>query len=246
MIAITSSCVITTEEILTATVKGLGAYEPWNRLMARPISGDEPPIQSKPKPAFIRQAFRRIIASHWRTYVSKLKGVQTFGPRRRQMPMDVFWTFLVSLSVCLFLTSLEHFVVSPTRFVFMIPSFAVIAALIFDNFTAPLAQPRNVICGNLIGAVVACTIVQLFGVEYRWLLTPLAVSIVGALQMLTGTIHPPGGSIALYVLYGPQKVRDLGFLYMLMPILVGAVFFVVAATAVLNVFSRRYYPKYWW
>jgi CBS-domain-containing membrane protein len=64
---------------------------------------------------------------------------------------------------------------------------------------------------------------------------------------LTRTVHPPGGATALIAVIGGPSVHQLGFLYVLAPVLLGALIMLLVALLVNNLSSSsaRHYPRYW-
>lgn len=83
----------------------------------------------------------------------------------------------------------------------------------------------------------------IFPTEYLWIAAGFAVStsIVG--MQLTRTTHPPGGATALIAVMSPP-MKWAGYLYVLMPVLSGALVMLLVALIVNNI-TRRY-PLYWW
>lgn len=73
--------------------------------------------------------------------------------------------------------------------------FGATAVLVFGVPDSPLAQPRNVIGGNAIGAIVCVFLVHFLGTE-PWVMG-LAVATAIKIMQLTRTVHPPGGAVAL-------------------------------------------------
>ena len=85
--------------------------------------------------------------------------------------------------------------------------------MIYGAIDAPLAQPRNVIGGQIIGSIVGVVITQLFlGIKHDWPseeqriavqwvagATAMATSLV--IMQLTKTVHPPAGATALICCY---------------------------------------------
>ena len=63
---------------------------------------------------------------------------------------------------------------------------------------------------------------------------------------LTKTTHPPGGATALIAVIGSERVHQLGFLYVLSPVALGALIMLVVALIVNNLTSFRRYPVFWW
>ncbi len=75
--------------------------------------------------------------------------------------------------------------------------FGATSVLIFGVPDSPLAQPRSVIGGNLLAALVSLIILHLLGSS---LTMGMAVSISIEIIQLTGTVHPPAGAVALVVM----------------------------------------------
>lgn len=82
--------------------------------------------------------------------------------------------------------------------------FGATAVLVFAVPDSPLAQPRNIIGGNCIGAIVCITLVHCFGTA-PWVMA-LAVATAIKLMQLTKTLHPPGGG------GGTRGSNEWGFL----------------------------------
>jgi len=108
----------------------------------------------------------------------------------------------------------------------------------------PLAQPRNVIGGHVISALVGVTSYKLFQGQ-AWLASAVAVSTSIALMHLSRTLHPPGGATAFIAVVGGEKIHSLGFLYVLAPVGVGATVMVLVAIIVNNIPKDRRYPEFW-
>ncbi|WP_050754093.1 HPP family protein [Roseovarius nubinhibens] len=113
------------------------------------------------------------------------------------------------------------------------------AVLVFCVPNAPLAQPWSALIGNMISAALALVVL--------WL-TPagpwqpaLAVGGAIAMMMLTRSLHPPGGAVALLTVLAPEAALGAGPLYVLMPIGLSTAILVLAGV-VFHRFSGRVYP----
>jgi len=71
------------------------------------------------------------------------------------------------------------------------------------------------------------------------------VSLAIALMVLTHTVHPPGGATALIAITGGDKVHNLGFLFVLVPVGAGALVLLTVALLVNNLSRHRRYPHFW-
>jgi CBS-domain-containing membrane protein len=120
----------------------------------------------------------------------------------------------------------------------VIGSFGASAVLIYAAIDSPLAQPRNLIGGHLISAIIAVLIYQLMGRSDFTL--ALAVSLAIVAMLATNTLHPPGGATALIAVDSQQ-----GFMFVLTPVLAGVLIMLLVAIVVNNLSSERSYPKRW-
>ena len=82
--------------------------------------------------------------------------------------------------------------------------------------------------------------------EPLYLSGTLSVATAIAVMHLTKTTHPPGGATALIAMIGSERVHQLGFLYVLSPVALGALIMLVVALIVNNLTSFRRYPVLWW
>ena len=117
--------------------------------------------------------------------------------------------------------------------------------LLYGTPGVPLAQPRNLMGGHILSAFTGVLM-------YGWIAEPLylsgALSVATAIAVmhLTKTTHPPGGATALIAVIGSERVHQLGFLYVLSPVALGALIMLVVALIVNNITSFRRYPVFWW
>ncbi len=139
-----------------------------------------------------------------------------------------------------------HFqLISDNDALLVIGSFGASAVLVYGAITSPLAQPRNLVGGHILSALVGVFCYQLFPSQL-WLAGALAVAGAIALMHLTRTLHPPGGATALIAVIGSPQLHDLGYLYALVPVARGAVILLLFALLVNNIPKNRKYPQFWW
>jgi CBS domain-containing membrane protein len=130
---------------------------------------------------------------------------------------------------------------------FLIGSFGASSVLIYGIINSPLAQPRNLIGGHLICATIGVT-VQLLIPNQVWLAAGLAVSLSIVLMQITKTLHPPGGATALIAIIGSEKIKSLGYWYVVSPIFTGVMILFLVALIFNNITPYRSYPskKFWY
>jgi CBS-domain-containing membrane protein len=126
----------------------------------------------------------------------------------------------------------------------LIGSFGASAVLVYGAIKSPLAQPRNLVGGHVLSALVGVACQQLFH-STLWLAAALAVSTAIAVMHATRTLHPPGGATALIAVIGGDKIHSLGFMNALFPVGGGALIMLIVALLVNNLPSSRRYPESW-
>lgn len=128
---------------------------------------------------------------------------------------------------------------------FIIGSFGASAVLLYGAPRSPLSQPRNLIGGHVLSALVGVSI-HYFLPNPLWLSAALAVSCAILVMHITRTLHPPGGATALIATIGGQKIYTIGYGYILSPVLTGALLLLLIAIVLNNSVSGRRYPENWW
>jgi CBS domain-containing membrane protein len=156
------------------------------------------------------------------------------------------WTFLGSFTGVALIGLLNSYFLDISENLFLIGSFGASAVLIYGVINSPLAQPRNLIGGHILSAIIGVTIGML--VSETWLAAALAVSVSIVVMQITKTLHPPGGATALIAIIGSVKVKNLGYLYVLSPILSGVIILLSVALIFNNMTRHRSYPinKKWY
>ncbi|MDD6087846.1 MAG: HPP family protein [Desulfovibrionaceae bacterium] len=160
--------------------------------------------------------------------------------------IEVFWSWLGAFAgIGLLAWTDSRFVSDHTDMVLLFGSFGSSAVLLFGAHDTMAARPRNLLCGHTISAFVGVASYMLFG-EYPVLAASFAVATAIALMQLTANMHPPGGATALVAVIGGEKIHALGFFYIVMPVLSGALILLFTALFVNNIPKSRRYPSSWW
>ena len=175
-------------------------------------------------------------------YFRKMKGTTTSPPAVGLS--EIFWSWIGSFLGIAAVAYVHHTIVDNTDFVMIIGSFGASAVLIYGAIRSPLAQPRNLIGGHVLSAVVGVTAFKLLP-GHLWLAAPVAVATAIGLMHATKTLHPPGGATALIAVIGSQKIHNIGYWYTLYPAATGAVIMLVVALLVNNIPKNRRYPEFW-
>ncbi len=175
-------------------------------------------------------------------YFNKMKGSTTSPPRVSLL--EIFWSWVGAFLGISAVAYMNYNVLDQTDLVMIIGSFGASAVLIYGAIRSPLAQPRNLIGGHVLSAVIGVFFFQLFQSQ-MWLASALAVATAIAAMLATKTLHPPGGATALIAVIGSGKIHALGYLYAVIPVGTGALMMLVVALLVNNIPETRRYPEFW-
>ncbi|WP_224999165.1 HPP family protein [Cesiribacter sp. SM1] len=158
-----------------------------------------------------------------------------------------FWTFVGAFAGIGLIGFTQSLSFDTHDNLFLIGSFGASSVLIYGVIQSPLAQPRNLIGGHVISALVGVTISKLLP-DPLWLAASLAVSLSIVLMQITKTLHPPGGATALIAIIGSAHIKSLGYFYVFSPVLCGSLILLVVALIFNNITSHRSYPvnKNWY
>lgn len=154
-----------------------------------------------------------------------------------------FWAFLGSFVGLGIIAYLQYGKLLESDFVFLIGSFGASCVLVYGVIESPLAQPRNLIGGHFISAIIGVTIQKLIP-DILWLAAPLAVALSIILMQITKTLHPPGGATALIAVTGSTQIKTLGYLYVIFPVLLGTLILFFTALIFNNMTTNRQYPSH--
>ncbi|MBT2442896.1 HPP family protein [Streptomyces sp. ISL-36] len=154
----------------------------------------------------------------------------------RPAPSAAFHSVSAATAVLLGLVAIGAAIHEPV----LIPPLAASAALVHSAPTLPLAQPRSVVIGHLIGALVGYAVLGAAG-SSPWA-AAVAAGVTLALNTAARTPHSPAcASAVVIVLQTPAPVRFV-------PLLLGSAVLLVltgyAASRIRRTAPR--YPAYWW
>ena len=122
----------------------------------------------------------------------------------------------------------------------LVASMGASAVLLFAVPHGALSQPWPLLGGHVISAVIGVACAQ--AVANPLLAAPLAVALAITAMHYLRCIHPPGGATALTAVIGGTQLHDLGYQFVITPVLLNAVLMLSAAIAVNYVFAWRRYP----
>ncbi|WP_066409671.1 HPP family protein [Aliarcobacter skirrowii] len=155
---------------------------------------------------------------------------------------NLFWSWIGSFLGLLAIAFFHKNFLGDLDLSLVLGSFGASAVLIYGAVNSPLAQPKNLIGGHLISAFVGVSCYKLFSGDLL-LASSIAVATSILFMQLTFTLHPPGGATALIAVVGTSQVHDLGYLYLLVPVLSGNIILFLIAFIVNNIPKNRTYPQ---
>ncbi|MBI5115364.1 HPP family protein [Candidatus Poribacteria bacterium] len=175
-------------------------------------------------------------------YFRKMLG-HTKSPARVHMA-DIFWSWVGAFLGIAVVAYINFSKFAETDRVYLIASFGASAVLVYGAIESPLAQPRNLVGGHVLSALIGVSFYHVFG-SHMWLAAAGAVATAIAVMHASKTLHPPGGATALIAVIGSDQIHALGYRYALIPAGLGALIMLAVALLVNNIPRRRRYPHFW-
>jgi len=188
------------------------------------------------------------MAEGWRAYWRKWRGT-TAGSPPRIAGWEIFWSWLGAALAIGLLAWLAERYFAPRELPLLIASFGASAVLLFGAPRSPLAQPRNLLGGHALSALIGVSFWALAEtipiITGTGLIEALTVATAIAVMHLTRTLHPPGGATALTAVIGGPQIHALGFFYVLVPATLGPLILLLVALIFNNLPRTRRYPEFW-
>jgi len=154
---------------------------------------------------------------------------------------EQFWSFIGAFTGIAIIALLQSSYLPELENILLIGTFGASSVLIFGAIQSPLTQPRNFIGGQIISALIGVTVFK-FLPEIIWITAPLAVATAIVVMQVTKTLHPPGGATALIAVIGTEKIKSLGYLYVISPVMIGTTILFITALIFNNMTKHRKYP----
>lgn len=146
---------------------------------------------------------------------------------------------LISIIVLTFITER---VLSLSGATAVIASMGASAVLLFAVPHGQLSQPWPVLAGHVFSAIIGVVCAQLIhGPE---LAAAFAVCLSIGMMHHFKCIHPPGGATALTAVLGGNAIHDMGFRFVIFPVLLNCLIMVGVAILFNVFFGWRRYPAY--
>lgn len=122
----------------------------------------------------------------------------------------------------------------------IVASMGASAVLLFAVPHGPLSQPWPLLGSHGLSAIIGVIVARYCHPPI--LAAGIAVGVSISVMYYLGCIHPPGGATALTAVLGGPEIHELGFLFVLLPVLLNACILLTAAIGLNWVFAWRRYP----
>ncbi|MGB4499107.1 MAG: HPP family protein [Methylococcaceae bacterium] len=106
---------------------------------------------------------------------------------------------------------------------------------------SPFAQPWSFFCGHLVSAIVGITC-ALYVTPF-WLASAFAVSLSIWVMLFLRCLHPPGAATALVPVIGGATFIELGYKFVLTPVLINVFVMLIMVIIVNRWWLKRDYPQ---
>ena len=178
-----------------------------------------------------------------REYFSKMKGT-TRGSPPRVSNGEILWPWIGAFLGIAAVAWISQLFFEGLDRSLIIGSFGASAVLVYGAVHSPLAQPRNLIGGHVLSAIVGVLCWKLLN-QRMWLAESVAVATSIPVMHASRTLHPPGGTTALIAVIGSPAIHTLGFLYVIFPATIGPLILLAIGLLVNNVPASRRCPEIW-
>jgi CBS-domain-containing membrane protein len=122
----------------------------------------------------------------------------------------------------------------------IVASMGASAVLLFAVPHGQLSQPWSVIVGHGLSAVIGVFCAN--NISHPMVAAACAIGVaIGVMHQLK-CIHPPGGATAFTAVVGGGAIHDLGYKFVVFPVLANAIIMVLLAICINSAFKWRRYP----
>lgn len=125
---------------------------------------------------------------------------------------------------------------APAAGVWLVAPIGASAVLVFSAPSSPLAQPWAVVAGNTVSAAVGWCCVQWLSVPLPWAVSVAVAAAIGAMMALR-CLHPPGGAMALLMVW----LQESHWSFLFFPVFTNSVLLVLVAV-LYNHWTHHPYP----
>lgn len=172
------------------------------------------------------------------SYFTSLLGIELSAVSWREKSVSMLGG-LISIGLLIFITERVLNLTSATA---VIASMGASAVLLFAVPHGQLSQPWPVLAGHVFSAIIGVVCARfIHGTE---LAAAFAVCLsIGAMHHFK-CIHPPGGATALTAVLGGSAIHEMGYRFILFPVLLNCLLMIGVAVLFNIFFGWRRYPAF--
>lgn len=166
----------------------------------------------------------------------QLLGITPSNTSHLEKMLSGLGSFIAILAICQVTTLVEA---EPTQLL-LLTSIGAATVLVFAIPHGTLSQPWPVVAGNGVSALIG--ICCYHWVPGQMLASATAVGLAVVAMYYLRCLHPPGGASALLTVIGGDVIHELGYAFLLVPVLLNTCTLLLAGTLFNSAFSWRRYP----
>ncbi len=169
---------------------------------------------------------------------SKADWLNTLKPNFKVLPLKDRLLCGIGALIGLGLSSLISWLALGDLNAWYIAPMGASSVLLFAVSASPLAQPWNMVIGNSIAALIGVTCAMFIPNLTEAFSIAVALAII--LMMTTDSLHPPSGAVAITAVLGGDAVHQLGYSFLLYPVLLNSVLLMLIAIIYNRLLGKQY------
>lgn len=171
-----------------------------------------------------------------RDKIFKYLGVELYHVSHTEKLASALGAFL---GILLILYTSTYFISGPASYL-IVASMGASAVLLFAVPHGRLSQPWSLIGGHLVSALIGVSCAKL--IPDTFIAASVAVGIAVGVMYYLHCIHPPGGATALSAVVGGAEVQQMGYQFVLTPVLINVAVILCVAVCFNYFLKWRRYP----
>lgn len=132
-----------------------------------------------------------------------------------------------------------HWLFGPAPLTLLLAPMGASAVLMFGIPSSPLAQPWSILGGNLFAGLIGVFVYSIWPSQ-PLIAAPVALAATLCLTTLLRCVHPPAGAVALTAVLGGPQIHELGYWFIVNPLMVNSALLLMMAILYNNLTGHRY------
>ncbi|WP_444994795.1 HPP family protein [Aliikangiella sp. IMCC44359] len=149
---------------------------------------------------------------------------------RTMSDKEIYFSIVGAFIATLFASFFSHKILEVEGIPMILASTGASAMLIFGIPHSPVSKPWPIVGGHLVSAVVGIT--AYYCIPESILASSIAIAISMLAMHYLACMHPPGGATAVTAVIGGTNVHELGYYFVIVPVLFNSIILLSVAMAV--------------